>query len=211
MDRLTREVNQVEVISTPAAASLSSLEQERVSSSLNVLKDAVWAVGHDRIGLAESVMALLGERAHGPVANLDGWWSVAVALGALDRLEVRGRDSAGIHVLISGPGVDAGVSAAKIGRRAVTTDGAVGDLFESGALRTPPGALSFVYKAASEIGELGDNVKALRAQICADSLLADADRVGRCPGVGAGAHPLGERGDDLGAQRAPSQLRRGRL
>ncbi len=44
-------------------------------------------------------------------------------------------------------------------------------LFRSGAVRSPDGALSFVYKAAAEIGELGDNVAALRRAITNDSLL----------------------------------------
>ena len=44
-------------------------------------------------------------------------------------------------------------------------------LFRSSAVRTPEGHLSFVYKAAAEIGELGDNTAALRAAIPADDLL----------------------------------------
>jgi glucosamine--fructose-6-phosphate aminotransferase (isomerizing) len=39
------------------------------------------------------------------------------------------------------------------------------------ALRTPLGHLSLVYKAAAEIGELGDNTRALRAAITSDPLL----------------------------------------
>jgi glucosamine--fructose-6-phosphate aminotransferase (isomerizing) len=41
-------------------------------------------------------------------------------------------------------------------------------------VRAPSGHLSFVYKAAAEIGELGDNTQALRAQIRADALLRQA-------------------------------------
>ena len=44
-------------------------------------------------------------------------------------------------------------------------------LFRSKAVRTPEGLLSFVYKAAAEIGELGDNTAAMRADILADDLL----------------------------------------
>jgi glucosamine--fructose-6-phosphate aminotransferase (isomerizing) len=35
-------------------------------------------------------------------------------------------------------------------------------LFGDGSVRTPDGHLVFVYKAAAEIGELGDNTRALR-------------------------------------------------
>jgi glucosamine--fructose-6-phosphate aminotransferase (isomerizing) len=45
-------------------------------------------------------------------------------------------------------------------------------LFRSGSVRVAGGdAVCFVYKAAAEIGELGDNVAALRAAITADELL----------------------------------------
>ncbi len=45
-------------------------------------------------------------------------------------------------------------------------------MFTAGAVRTFVGnALSFVYKTAAEIGELGDNTAALRAQIRDDEFL----------------------------------------
>ena len=51
-------------------------------------------------------------------------------------------------------------------------DGRDDDLrFVSGAVRVADGHLAFVYKAAAEIGELGDNTAALRAAITDDALL----------------------------------------
>ena len=47
-------------------------------------------------------------------------------------------------------------------------------LFRSRAVRTPEGFLSFVYKAAAEIGELGDNTRVLREAIRDDALLRRA-------------------------------------
>ena len=47
-------------------------------------------------------------------------------------------------------------------------------LFSSLAVRTPEGHLSFVYKTAAEIGELGDNTRDLRAAISRDPLLRQA-------------------------------------
>ena len=44
-------------------------------------------------------------------------------------------------------------------------------LFVSGAVRLSGGALSFVYKAAAEIGELGDNTRTIREAIDNDALL----------------------------------------
>ncbi|MFN2462217.1 MAG: hypothetical protein ABR591_16310, partial [Candidatus Velthaea sp.] len=47
-------------------------------------------------------------------------------------------------------------------------------LFTSLAVRTPAGHLSLVYKVAAEIGELGDNTRALRGAIRGDQLLRTA-------------------------------------
>ena len=43
--------------------------------------------------------------------------------------------------------------------------------YKSGSVRILDGALSFVYKVASEIGELGDNTQELRKLILSDDLL----------------------------------------
>ena len=47
-------------------------------------------------------------------------------------------------------------------------------MFTSMAVRAADGCLSIVYKAAAEIGELGDNVAALRQAMSTDTLLARA-------------------------------------
>ena len=82
--------------------------------------------------------------------------SIQAALSALDRLEVRGRDSAGLNLLVRGHG-----SRSRPRRRSLSSLADRADpLFEAGAVRvTPEGHLSFVYKAAAEIGELGDNTR----------------------------------------------------
>src|SRR5438270_415476 len=81
----------------------------------------------------------------------------------LDRLEARGRHSAGLDIFVEGHGLDTA---------SLPTDGRGADpLFTSMAVRTPEGHLSFVYKAAAEIGELDDNTRALRAAIAGDELL----------------------------------------
>ena len=71
---------------------------EEVNATLLRLKDAGWAVECDRVPTATRVRELVGEAA--------GWSAVEIAtsiqqaLAALDRLEVRGRDSAGLTILV---------------------------------------------------------------------------------------------------------------
>src|SRR6266511_792107 len=77
-------------------------------------------------------------------AAMEAYGSIQIALAALDRLEVRGRDSAGLDVLVSGHGLDleapdvAGLLAERVRD----------PLYTSGAVRAPGGQLGFVYKAA---------------------------------------------------------------
>ncbi len=81
----------------PAGESLES-----VNSALIRARDAAWAVRRERLPTAAAVADL------GPTSrtSVDAYLSLQVALAALDRLEVRGRDSAGLHVLVRDHGID---------------------------------------------------------------------------------------------------------
>ncbi|HEY5154398.1 MAG TPA: SIS domain-containing protein, partial [Acidimicrobiales bacterium] len=141
---------------------------ELVNASLIELKDAVWAIGRDRLRTARAVGEFTGGgTGPGPIGV---YTSVQQALSALDRLEVRGRDSAGLHVLVRGHGLDLDSPAVAAAVALRSAD----PLFASLAVRVADGALGFVYKAAAEIGELGDNTRALRAAIAGDDLLRQA-------------------------------------
>jgi glucosamine--fructose-6-phosphate aminotransferase (isomerizing) len=146
---------------------LSGDALERVNAALLALKDGVWAIARDRLRTAREVAALAGVDTGD--AAVGGYLSIQLALSAIDRLEVRGRDSAGLHVLVDGHGLDltAADVVAELARRR-------GPLFTDGEVRAVDGRLGFVYKAAAEIGELGDNTASLRAAIAADELLRRA-------------------------------------
>ncbi len=138
---------------------------ERANAALLALKDALWAVERDRVPTALRVRDLVGSAAAWSAIEIGT--SIQQALSALDRLEVRGRDSAGISILVADHGLDLADPA--IAR--MISSRAADRLFRTNAVRTPEGHLSFVYKAAAEIGELGDNTAAMRADIAADELL----------------------------------------
>jgi glucosamine--fructose-6-phosphate aminotransferase (isomerizing) len=145
-------------------------EVEALNAALIACKDALWSIRHDRIRAARAVEDLAGERAG--LAMVTAFHSIEIALAALDRLEVRGRDSAGLHVLVDAHGLDLAdpAIAGMIDARARDP------LFATGSVRTPNGRLAFVYKTAAEIGELGDNTARLREQIRDDELLRIALR-----------------------------------
>ena len=84
-------------------------------------------------------------------------------------MEVRGRDSAGINLLVWGHGIDASDARVQPLLKGRLDD----NLFTSGSVRVGVGARawSFVYKAAAEIGELGDNTRAMRQAVTNDALL----------------------------------------
>ncbi len=125
----------------------------------------MWAVSRDRLRTAVAVLDLAGRDAGD--ASVAGYLAVQQALSAIDRMEVRGRDSAGIHVFVWDHGLDPADPAVASALAARGRD----PLFQNGSVRLAGRCLGFVYKAAAEIGELGDNVAALRAAVKADDLL----------------------------------------
>ncbi|MBX3313394.1 MAG: SIS domain-containing protein [Actinobacteria bacterium] len=148
---------------------LEPAELEATNAAVIRLKDALWAIARDRLRTATAVADLAGRE---PSAEaIEAFTAVQAALSAIDRLEVRGRDSAGINVLLRGHGLDP-ADPEVVG---LLTDRVGDPLFTDGAVRfTPEGHLSIVYKTAAEIGKLGDNVAAIRASIRGDALLRRA-------------------------------------
>ncbi|NIR37649.1 MAG: SIS domain-containing protein [Actinobacteria bacterium] len=151
-------------------ATLPTVELERRNHELVRVRDGLWAITRDRIRAAEAVAELSDGLT--TESALEAYLSVHQALSALDRLEVRGRDSAGIHVLVRRHALDVDDPAVKaeIARRAAD------ESFRSGSARLVDGTLSIVHKTAAEIGELGDNTAVLRAAFAADELLRAALR-----------------------------------
>ena len=148
---------------------ISDRDIELRNQAMVRLKDSLWAVARDRLPHAQQVRDLAnGNIPHQHAAA--AFSSLQLALSSLDRLEVRGRDSAGISVIVSG--IDANsdnLSKLRAGRERDA-------LFQNNSVRCADGNLNFVYKHAAEIGELGDNVHALRASIRNDALLQAAFR-----------------------------------
>ncbi len=143
----------------------NSQKLETLNADLITLKDLIWHIERDRVLVSISVEELLAGRKEDRFIEV--FLSVQQILAGLDRLEVRGRDSAGVHLMIQNHGLDFKNPGTiqEIERRANDPS------YKSGSIRVMDNALSVVYKVASEIGELGDNTRELRRIILADDLL----------------------------------------
>ncbi len=145
--------------------------QEVVNARLVRLRDAAWAIERELLANVDRVRELVAGREASPKAIRE-YRKANLILNALDRLEIRGRDSAGISFQAAFPDAAAADRllegcAAEVAERAARPD------FTDGALaRSDDGAVvTLVYKVAAEVGKLGDNVAALRKKVAADDLL----------------------------------------
>jgi glucosamine--fructose-6-phosphate aminotransferase (isomerizing) len=156
-----------DLVDTVADALGGSDHMEEDNAALVRVRDSLWAVVRDRLGSHSGVSTLRSTSPSPSDAGLAVLLSTQQALSAIDRLEVRGRDSAGLQVTVWNHGIHP-TDPMVVAR--------IGDpLDRSGSVHLlEGGALAFVVKVAAEIGELGDNTAALRAALSADGLLARA-------------------------------------
>jgi len=175
-DNVVTRIRACEVVVADLEQRLDAGEQvvadadiEQLNAGIVVVRDLLWAIERDRLATAAAVGGLAGEAASHRSA-LSAYLSLQESLSALDRLEVRGRDSAGLHVMVRNHDVDLAAPQWRdeIARRSADP------LFCDGSVRTVNGVLSITYKAAAEIGELGDNTAHLRRAATADELLRAA-------------------------------------
>ncbi len=105
-------------------------------------------------------------------------WAIELVMENLDRLEVRGRDSAGISIQLTLPAQSSWEASLASEPGTVHHRPAGSDTFverQTVSLRAKGGGSvhSFVYKVANLVGRLGDNTDALRNAIHHDMLLWD--------------------------------------
>ena len=87
-----------------SSGSLVVADVEETNAALVRAKDVLWALRRDRLRTAAEVSALAGR--DGGASALAGFYAVQLALSSIDRLEVRGRDSAGLHLFVWDHGLD---------------------------------------------------------------------------------------------------------
>ena len=161
-------VSRLQVSLDAGAARFGDAGLEVVNRAAAALADAEWAIRRDRLRTAAEVDALAPAGVSD--AGLDVLIAVQQAFSSLDRLEIRGRDSAGLFLLLCGHGLDLDDPAIRS-----ALDARAGDpLFGHRAVQLGGGRIGLVYKCAEEIGELGDNVRFLRGAVASDPLLVAA-------------------------------------
>lgn len=172
-DRLTQAASRIEGLEAELKASPIARDPaaERTAERL---RDYGWQLRNEVLANIDRTLSLIGGVPTPARSQHFTAWSIEQVLENLDRLEVRGRDSAGVAVQVRLPGpvsngqiADWRRLAASAGRDAFDADGAV-------TIHTLPdgGATArFTYKVAQLIGQLGDNGATLRAKVRADALL----------------------------------------
>jgi len=151
---------------------------ETINSRLILLKDICWSLEKDILDNLSKIEGLSGTRGFSG-EGFRIYAQVNYLLNCMDRIEVRGRDSAGIQITFTFAGsksfekVLESLRKHNLSKDFLKRIGA-GDLLSGSVHLSCPGGLdgavllSFTYKTASVIGELGRNVRELRNMIRAD-------------------------------------------
>ena len=173
--------------STPTAGRRSTSSRTSTPRSVR-LKDAVWAIARDRLRTARAVADLAGPDA-GVGRRSRPTLSIQQALSALDRLEVRGRDSAGLHVLVRDHGLDLDVAGRRAGRSAERADDAA--VRRAGACARPTATSASSTRRRPRSASSATTRARCAPQIRADDAAAPGARRGPTPRRWCSATPAG--------------------
>jgi len=159
-----------------------------MTERLDGLKDAAWCLKKEIGQNIEKISGLTRGRPVLQSAEIGVYKKINSVLNSIDRLEVRGRDSAGISLLFT---------LKKEEYDAFSSSLQAGQLADELNIRVNPAillnrsihmnqsqvdgqgliSLSLVYKIAAEIGSLGDNIAFLRKHISEDMILPKLTQV----------------------------------
>jgi glucosamine--fructose-6-phosphate aminotransferase (isomerizing) len=167
-----------------AMASLSAQNAELISARIDMLKDAAWCLDREILKNIHAIRRLT--KGLDPETLRKGLFlykRINAVLNSLDRLEVRGRDSAGISVLATLTRTEFENFAGRLkeeslsdrlkkrSNQLVLSNNSISISETTAPEGTPLVSISFVYKFAAEIGALGDNIAFIRNQIRTDHIL----------------------------------------
>jgi len=151
-----------------------------ISQSIEDIQDVAWCIQKEILINIDQVYALMNTSSTKSIdTRIDIFKQINTVLNSIDRLEVRGRDSAGISLLFIIPetdyqGFESAVQAQELIEEFNTRKNQA--IFENKNIRVfnpihQQVSIAFTYKVAAEIGSLGDNIRFIREQISTDRLL----------------------------------------
>jgi glucosamine--fructose-6-phosphate aminotransferase (isomerizing) len=168
------------------AEQMGHLSAERVdimARAIEKLKDIHWRLENDILANIEKVQNLLDRGPKNPSpASVSLFKKLNAVLNSIDRLEVRGRDSAGISIMFIyketdfQKGQETFEQAGHLDQFKERCDpdplvnGGISYRPSTGADGKSQVAVAVTYKIALEIGSLGDNIHHLRQQIANDAV-----------------------------------------
>jgi len=163
---------------------LTPIDVALVSKNIERLKDIHWAFTMELTENIRRVKLLMADGLKPPKGtSITTLRQINAVLNSIDRLEVRGRDSAGLSLMfhLARPdflGFEESIAKQKLSQQ--LSERSRADILVNGNIRIrhfqePAGesttTLTLTYKIAAEIGSLGDNVRFLRRQIQKDRIL----------------------------------------
>jgi glucosamine--fructose-6-phosphate aminotransferase (isomerizing) len=155
-----------------------------MSARIEKLKDIAWCLQSEIIDNLEKIRDLSkGLREAPTLSALSMFKKINAVLNSIDRLEVRGRDSAGVSLMFvftasEFEDLEKSLQQAdliqELNQRCYPdplTNRGISIHHSNGGSRKKRIAIAFTYKVAAEVGSLGDNIGYLRRQIATDSIL----------------------------------------
>ncbi|MBC2717117.1 MAG: SIS domain-containing protein [Desulfobacteraceae bacterium] len=167
-----------------AMGHLSADDVEIISNRIEALKDAAWILNADLTQNIIKIESLTGDRdlTLNP-STLAALKNINAVLNSIDRLEVRGRDSAGISLLFT-INSDTYAHFKKLidqqGLQKDFNDRLTPEILLNNSISVKESvntdsvkkvAIAVTYKVAAEVGRLGDNISFIRQQILGDDVL----------------------------------------
>ncbi len=156
---------------------LGVAEADTVNQRIEQLKDAAWCLRTEVLSNVHRVRELVAGAGGSPAA-VRVFRSINSVLNSIDRMEVRGRDSAGISLLFILRAGDYERFSADLSQGGIQGDFSrrldLQPLLNRSIAVHRHGAgvaVGFTYKVAVEIGSLGDNIRFLRREIAGDPVL----------------------------------------
>lgn len=185
-DTMTSFINGEEKFLEDHAGGISTSTLEEINHGLMILRDLAWGLEKDIIANVDKICEIAGvdsPQQLSPV-SLGKYRKLNFLLNSIDRLEVRGRDSAGIQISFvpqDRADLEAVLETARnqqlteeMEKRCTegdSIDGSIDFPFLDATRNGLKGvAVSFNYKTAEIIGKLGRNVRELRKRIAGDAI-----------------------------------------